>query len=95
MGGICVKDRLDGKFKRERNNTCLCQCCQKSYAPSLCCEMKNHAQLSVLAAQDAPQVNAWICDGREWFENVFLKKCGEERPKLLIFYSHDSLRRSP
>ena len=38
------------------------------------------------------QTNAWMSDelGCSWFEEVFLKNCGESRPQLLIMDNHRS-----
>lgn len=38
------------------------------------------------------QKNAWMEDilATEWFENVFLRHCGQERPQLLLWDSHHS-----
>lgn len=45
----------------------------------------------------AYQENGWINDdiGELWFQEVFLKHCGEQRPQLLVLDGHSSHENKP
>lgn len=68
--------------------------------PPLCVTKgKTHRCVQSFATLDAPtgtvwtyQDNAWMNNaiGLEWFQQVFLKHCGPQRPQLLILDSHGS-----
>ena len=60
---------------------------------------KTQKSLSSFSTFDAPidsvwgwQENGWMTDaiGVEWFQKVFLRHCGTDRPQLLILDSHSS-----
>ena len=70
-----------------------------SMSPLLIFKGKTHRTVSSLVTSDGPagagytfQKNAWMEDvlATAWFENIFLKSCGPDRPQLLLWDNHHS-----
>ncbi|XP_069109587.1 uncharacterized protein [Argopecten irradians] len=85
---------------RESISTLACVNAAGAAMPPLCVVRgKTRRSLDSFATDKAPagtvwtwQEKAWMTDilGQNWFNDVFLKHCGPERPQLLILDSHSS-----
>ncbi|XP_033730751.1 uncharacterized protein LOC117320202 [Pecten maximus] len=102
---VCTKKgtrALQSRTNNSRENVTILACINATgnAMPPLCvAKGKTRKCLQSFNTVDAPdgtlwtyQNKAWMCDilGDEWFNNVFLKHCGPERPQLLIMDSHSS-----
>ncbi|XP_050392731.1 uncharacterized protein LOC126811204 [Patella vulgata] len=93
---------LPGRTTNNRENITVLGCINAAGAcmpPMFIVKGKTNRCLNGFATLDAPngtiwtyQERAWMNDflGQEWFNNVFLKHCGPDRPQLLILDSHGS-----
>lgn len=80
--------------------TLVCVNAAGSAMPPMCVvKGKTNRSVHSFAIQDSPegtiwafQENGWMNDeiGVQWFKEVFLPHCGDERPQLLILDSHHS-----
>lgn len=93
---------LHGRTSNTKENVTVLACINangEKMPPFCIVKGKTVKSVQSFAVNDAPQntvwsfqQNAWMEDvlGTEWFLNVFLKYCGQERPQLLILDSHSS-----
>ena len=93
---------IPGRVANSRESLTMLPCMNANgvaMPPMFIIKGKTKRSLAGFQSADCPQdsvftiqKNAWqentICE--EWFEEVFLKHCGNERPQLLIWDSHSS-----
>ncbi|XP_052268856.1 jerky protein homolog-like isoform X1 [Dreissena polymorpha] len=90
------------KTSQKSSNLTIMACVNaagKAMPPLIITKGKTVRSLHGFNTTDAPsnavwsfQENGWINDeiGEKWFNTVFLKHCGPQRPQLLIFDGHSS-----
>jgi len=97
-GERCVLSRTSSKSSKVTVMACA-NAVGKAMPPMVITKGKTTRSLQGYNVREAPpncfwsfQKNGWIDDeiGEKWFDEVFVKNCGPERPQLLILDGHGS-----
>ena len=92
--------RVPGRVANSKESVTVLGCgyaVGKIMSPMVIVKGKTKKSLMGWKTEDAPPETKWAFQqksymdqalGVEWFENIFLKECGPERPQLLIVDSH-------
>ena len=93
---------VPGRTGNSRESVTIMACISASgdhMPPMIIVKRKTQRSLALIKTNEGPegscwtyQKNAWMEDalGLDWFQKVFLERCGPERPQLLLLDSHHS-----
>ncbi|XP_069108119.1 uncharacterized protein [Argopecten irradians] len=91
-----------GRTSNNRTNVSIMACVNaagKTMSPMFVVKGKTNVSIHGFDTSAAPvgtkwavQENGWMTDkiGEQWFRDIFLAECGEERPQLLVLDGHSS-----